>query len=119
MIFCPGYTRFATIPNLLAQLPSPVATIDITATMKEHREKVFRRMRKTKELPVSMVNHDPAMGEFPKGMGMVERWVLRNVCAKKNREWWKFSTMGFDGVKRELRYADQERRFLDMGRKFE
>jgi hypothetical protein len=84
----------------------------IADMMKEHMERVFGQMSKTKILPVFVLNHDAAfMGEkheFLGGMALV-RWVLREVCAMKYKECWKFSTMGFDGKVREVMFLGKEK----------
>jgi hypothetical protein len=84
--------------------------LDITEMWDAEKQRVFGEMSKTKVLPVFWLNHDEAFGEeFPKieGLGM---WIAREVCARRNKRWWKFSTVGFGGGRREVRYVGYERR---------
>jgi hypothetical protein len=70
------------------------------------RDRVLGGMSKTTLLPVLLMNHDEAFGggrsRFPgtKGVGM----MVARAGARKNAEWWKFSTVG-GGGKREIRYV--------------
>jgi hypothetical protein len=81
--------------------------LDVSRLAGEHREKVFGGMSRTREMPVFVMNHDEGFGGGGQGFlgkSKLEMWVLREVCARKFGEWWKFSTVGFDGKSREVRF---------------
>ncbi|EAT90251.1 hypothetical protein SNOG_02039 [Parastagonospora nodorum SN15] len=59
---------------------------NVDAMMKAHMEKVFGGMSKTEELPAMLCNHDGTMGEFSEGLSGWERWMVKNLWAKKRKE---------------------------------
>jgi len=75
------------------------------AMLKSHNEKVFKGMSRTEELPAMLCNHDGAMGDFDGGLSGWDRWMMRNVWAKKYKEVWKFGTAGWDRRKREVLFG--------------
>ncbi|KAF2247120.1 hemerythrin HHE cation binding domain-containing protein, partial [Trematosphaeria pertusa] len=74
--------------------------LDLRAMCKAEADKVMGGLGKTTQLPVFFLNHDTefegGVHNFPPIPPPV-RWVLREVCGRWNREWWKFSSCGFDG----------------------
>jgi hypothetical protein len=109
------------VPALQMHLASDIArllslsrfpALDIAAVWKLERERVVGDMSKTKLLPVFLLNHDEwfegRTHAFP-GMTGVSMRVLRDVCGRVNGEWWKFSTVGFGGRPRGVRFVGKER----------
>lgn len=96
----------AEIPTLLSLAPYG-DKIDLLGLMKKDGEKVMGGMSKTTQLPIFLTNHDVTwengIHDFPPLPPPV-RWVLREVAARKKASWWKFSTCGFDGRPRELKW---------------
>lgn len=81
--------------------------VSFYAQWKEHREKIFGSMSKTELLPLFLMNHDSTFDGvshgFPKTSLLPGR-ILRELYGRKHAEWWKFSTVGFDGKKRKVKY---------------
>lgn len=100
----------AEIPTLLALKRFDDKKIDLLALAKEEGEKVMGGMSKTRLLPVFLLNHDCTFENgahaFPSVPAPV-RWVLRSVCGRVQSAWWQFSTVGYDGNPRELKYLGQ------------
>jgi hypothetical protein len=110
------------IPSLSTHLSDEIATLtslsrysgmlDLRALMKAEAEKTMGGMSKTGVLPVFFLNHDcnfeGGWHNFPE-MPAAVRWVLRSLCGRWHGEWWKFSTVTFDGRPRALMFTGEER----------
>jgi hypothetical protein len=86
-------------------------SLDVLTLAREHREKVFGSMSKSKLMPVFVMNHDAAFGGHSHkflNKSALEMWVLRQVYARKYKEWWKFSAVGFDGKPKELTFLRRQ-----------
>jgi hypothetical protein len=83
---------------------------DFLPTLKTHFTKhkgggkSLEGLDKTSLIPVFWTNHDGNGGNLPEdldGGSKATRWWVGG----KRAEWWKFSTCGFDGWPREVRFA--------------
>ena len=108
------------IPPLAAHLHDEIAFVlslarfgsklDLRALGKKEGDLVMARLSKTKVLPVFMLNHD---AEFEGGwhafppVPRIVRWVLRSVFGRWEAKWWVFSTVGYDGRARALKYVEK------------
>ncbi|KAF2740761.1 hypothetical protein EJ04DRAFT_424222 [Polyplosphaeria fusca] len=95
------------IPSLLA-LAKYGDALPLRALSQAEGEKVMGALSKTAQLPLFWANHDTSfeggIHHFPPVPAPVA-WVLREVFGRWNADWWKFGTVGFDGMPRELLYA--------------
>jgi hemerythrin-like domain-containing protein len=95
------------IPSLLSLAKYGSEKLPIRRLMEAEGEKVMGSMSKTAQLPMFWSNHDTTyeggMHNFPPIPAPV-KWVLREVCGRWNSEWWKFGTVDFSGMPRELKY---------------
>lgn len=92
------------MPSLRTHIGAPRATSNVS--------KGYVSLDKTTQLPALWTNHDatsesvPQM--LPEGLGP-EGKTMRWWVGRKKAEWWKFSSCGFDGLPRELRFLDVTR----------
>lgn len=97
----------AEIPTLLALSRFEDKKLDLLAIMDEEGKKVMGGMSKTTQLPMFLLNHDTTfeggIHNFPPVPAPV-KFVLREVCGRWQSAWWQFSTVGFDGFPREVKY---------------
>ncbi|KAF2683754.1 hypothetical protein K458DRAFT_42110 [Lentithecium fluviatile CBS 122367] len=107
----PLSTHLSDEIETLVSLQKYSDVLDIKAMMEAEGQKVMGSMSKTTQLPCFFLNHDPsfegAWHSFPPVPPPL-RWFLRSVCSRWHGEWWKFSTVGFDGRARELRFRGEK-----------
>lgn len=107
--FLPALHQYLTngIPALLA-LSRFGDKIDIRALSKAEGEHVVKGLSRTTQLPALLLNHDSGfeggVHRFPPVPGVVE-WVLRRVCMRRKRGWWRFASCGVDGRGRRLEFG--------------
>lgn len=96
----------AEIPTLAA-LSKYGDVLKLQPLLAEEGEKTLGGLHKTQITPVFFLNHDTTFEggwhSFPPLPAPV-RWVLRSLCGRRHKEWWQFSTVGFNGLPRELKY---------------
>jgi hypothetical protein len=104
--FVPALQAFWNVKSMeIIGVPSRYPQLNISDMWAEEKRSLLGGLSKTKVLPVFLLNHDESSsGEFPEING-VRMWAAREVCARQNGEWWKFSTVGFGGEIREVRYV--------------
>ncbi|KAH7389879.1 hypothetical protein BKA66DRAFT_414180 [Pyrenochaeta sp. MPI-SDFR-AT-0127] len=103
--------------HLAAEIPTLMALsrfgdkVDLQGLMKKEGEIAMGGMSKTTQLPLFLLNHDTTFESgihtFPPVPAPV-RFLLRSVFGRWQSQWWQFSTCGFDGLPRELKFLESQ-----------
>jgi hemerythrin-like domain-containing protein len=92
------------IPTILS-LSEYGNALDLRAMFQREGDQVMKTLSTTKQMPVFLLNHDVTyeggIHNFPPIPAPV-KFVLMQVCARWNRDWWKFATCGYDGKPKSL-----------------
>lgn len=104
--------------HLAAEIPSLMALsrfgdkLDLQGLIKQEGDKAMGGMSKTTQLPLFLLNHDTTfesgIHSFPPVPAPM-LFMLRSVFGRWQRQWWQFSTCGYDGLPRELKFLGPER----------
>ncbi|KAF2864909.1 hypothetical protein BDV95DRAFT_508236 [Massariosphaeria phaeospora] len=70
-------------------------------------EQVRGGLSKTAQLPVFSVNHDATYEGGLHSCPVPMSWTQRIVFGRRNSEWWKFGTCGFDGRPRASKFMGE------------
>jgi hypothetical protein len=79
-----------------------------TQSRKDGSGNELQDLDRTTQIPLFWTNHDGAFGKgdgLPEGLDGGSR-AMRWWIGRKKAEWWKFSTSGFGGRAREVRFID-------------
>lgn len=98
------------IPTILS-LSEYGSAMDLKGMLQREADSVMKSLSPTTQMPVFLLNHDVTyeggIHNFPPIPAPV-KFVLMQVCARWNKDWWKFATCGYDGKPKRLLYAGGE-----------